>query len=103
MPNANPPDGATQPDTDADFRHRPHGHDSGKDAPSVSSPSEGPGVGSAAWSDPGAAPELAGDKPAGGVDADHPHLFHLAEAPANVFDGGGLQGGHEHNWPILKG
>lgn len=103
MPNANPPDGATQPDTDADFRHRPHGHDSGKDAPSVSSPSEGPGVGSAAWGDPGAAPELAGDKPAGGVDADHPHLFHLAEAPANVFDGGGLQGGHEHNWPILKG
>lgn len=56
MPNANPPDGATQPDTDADFRHRPHGHDSGKDAPSVSSPSEGPGAGSAAWSDPGAAP-----------------------------------------------
>lgn len=103
MPNANPPDGATQPDTDADFRHRPHGHDSGKDAPSVSSPSEGPGVGSAAWSDPGAAPVLAGDKPAGGVDADHPHLFHLAEAPANVFDGGCLQGGHEHNWPILKG
>lgn len=103
MPNANPIDGAAQPDTDAGFRQRPHGHDSAKDAPSPSTPSEGPAVGSAAWSDPGAAPELAGNKPAGGVDASHPHLFHLAEAPANVFDGGGLQGGHEHNWPILKG
>lgn len=34
MPNANPIDGATQPDTGAGFRQRPHGHDSAKEAPS---------------------------------------------------------------------
>ena len=32
--------------------------------------------------------------PAGGVDPNNPHLFHLSDAPAKVFPGGGLQGAH---------
>lgn len=40
-------------------------------------------------------------RPAGGVDPDHPHLFHLQAAPADDFDGGSLQGAHSGVWPIL--
>lgn len=39
--------------------------------------------------------------PAGGVDPDHPHLFHLQSATSNDFDGGSLQGAHSGVWPIL--
>ena len=39
--------------------------------------------------------------PAGGVDPDHPHLFHLQSATSDDFDGGSLQGAHSGVWPIL--
>lgn len=102
-PTPTPPDGAELPASDADFRHAPSPSPSGARAPEQKPPAEGPGVGAQAWADPGASDVLKGERKPGGVDADHPHMFHLAEAPANVFDGGGLQGAHEGNWPILKG
>lgn len=39
--------------------------------------------------------------PAGGVDPDHPHLFHLQSATSDDFDGGSLQGARSGVWPIL--
>ena len=102
MSNPNPPNAATQPDTDADFRHRPAPNAPGNIRTDTAPPAEGPGVGASAWSDPGASASMTGQAKPGGVDADHPHLFHLADAAANVFDGGGLQGAHEGNWPILQ-
>jgi oxalate decarboxylase len=33
---------------------------------------------------------------------DHPHVFHLAAAPPNQFEGGTLQGATEQNWKLLS-
>lgn len=67
--------------------------------------SESPTVpgGGAVWADPGSSATLRGAVVAGGVDPVHPHLFHLADAPANLYDGGGLQGANGENWPIVRG
>jgi oxalate decarboxylase len=43
-----------------------------------------------------------GERPAGGADGNRPHLFHLAEAAANVFPAGGLQGAPADNCPIIR-
>jgi oxalate decarboxylase len=87
-----------QPDKDA--RHQPVQFP--QDVKDATSPPPSPGVGPGAWADPGASPVVKGETKAGGADGGHPHLFHLADAPANVFPGGGLQGAHEENWPIVK-
>lgn len=83
-----PSDAAARPGSDADVQH----------APSPNPPGEGP-----TWADPGSSDVLRGTRPPGGVDPNHPHLFHLADAPASVFDGGGLQGAHGENWPAVRG
>ena len=59
-------------------------------------PTEGEGIG-AAWLGLPASDYA----PAGGVDPDHPHLFHLQSATSDDFDGGSLQGAHSGVWPIL--
>lgn len=64
--------------------------------PPPTSATEGPGIGTA-WL--GLSPT--DYQPAGGVDPDHPHLFHLQAATADYFDGGSLQGAHSGVWPIL--
>lgn len=97
-----PPGAAEQPDSDAGFRHRPSPNPPGSIATDTAKPPTTPG-GGPAWADPDSSPVLQGARPAGGVDPDHPHLFHLADAPANTFPGGGLQGAHGENWPIVKG
>lgn len=103
MPDTPPPQGgAAQPDSDAGLRHTPAPNPPGNVATDTSRPPQAPGTGPA-WIDPGGSPVLKGDRPAGGVDPNHPHLFHLADAPANVFNGGGLQGAHCENWPLVKG
>ena len=102
MATQTPPTGEEAPDTDASFRHRPSPNPPGDVTTDRTPPAEAPGFGPA-WSDPGGSPVLKGQARAGGPDPHSPHLFRLAEAPANVFDGGGLQGAHGQNWPILKG
>jgi oxalate decarboxylase len=91
-----------QADGDGDFRHRPAAEGSHGNAGETASRT-GQGIGSTAWVDPGASDVVKGERSAGGADGEHPHLFHLADASANVFPGGGLQGAHEDNWPIIRG
>ena len=97
-----PPNGAEQPASDADFRHTPSPNPPGNVATDTTKPPTASGDGPN-WTDPGSSAVMQGERPAGGVDPNHPHLFHLADAPANVFDGGGLQGAHGENWKILEG
>ncbi len=96
-----PPDGAAIPDSDAALRHNPSPNPPGDVATDTTKPAEAPGSGPT-WVDPGASPVLQGEKQAGGADPSYPHLFHLADAAANVFPGGGLQGAHGENWPMLQ-
>ena len=101
MPHS--PSAGEQPDKDADFRHQPSPHLPDNPGTDTTPPPQGPGVGASAWADPGAPLVVKGEARAGGAEGGHPHLFHLADATANVFPGGGLQGAHEGNWPIAKG
>lgn len=97
-----PPDAAEQPASDADFRHTPSPNPPGSVPTDTAKPPEQPGAG-AVWNDPNSSDILQGKQTAGGVDPNHPHLFHLADAPASIYDGGGLQGAHGENWQLLKG
>lgn len=104
MPTNPPPTSASeQPDSDAQFRHTPAATGPASPAPDPGASHQAPGIGASSWTDPGASATLKGEAPAGGVDPAHPHLFRLAGASADVFDGGGLQGAHGENWPLLKG
>jgi oxalate decarboxylase len=93
--SANPPDGL-QPDLDSRNAATPTVSERG--FPTAPVVPEQPGIG-LPWLG------LAADAyaPPGGVDADHPHLFHLQSAGANYLDGGSLQGAHGENWPIVVG
>jgi len=101
MPNPPPSSATAQPDSDAQFRHTPGAAEPGP--PDKGASRQGPGVSASGWTDPGASATLKGEAGAGGADPRHPHLFHLAGAPADLFDGGGLQGAHGDNWPLLQG
>lgn len=85
---------ALQPDIDS--RNVPAPALSQKGYPEPTPPAEGEGIG-AAWLGLPASDYA----PAGGVDPDHPHLFHLQSATSDDFDGGSLQGAHSGVWPIL--
>lgn len=98
MPQETPPDGQERPYSDAPVRHQPAADSGGSGSPHP----DGPPIG-ASWASIEASGVLKGEKKAGGADPNHAHLFHLAEAAANVFDGGALQGAHEQNFPVLQG
>lgn len=103
MPSPTPPTGAELPDSDASLRHAPSPNPAGNVTTDTAPPADGAGIGASGWVDPGSSDVLKGITQAGGPDGDHPHLFRLANAAANTFDGGGLQGAHDGNWPMLKG
>lgn len=102
MPNMPDPSADATADSDAPLRHAPAPNSPGSVQTDDAPPKQDAPIG-ASWTDPDASSVLRGEAKAGGGDADHPHLFHLAQAAANVFEGGALQGAHEVNWPILKG
>lgn len=97
-----PPDAAEQPGSQSDTQHEPSPNPPGNVKTDTAKPPTAPGAG-ATWKDPNSSTVLQGEQTAGGVDPNHPHLFHLADSSANVFDGGGLQGAHGENWKILEG
>lgn len=78
-----PPSGAAQPDIAAASRHEP--------APTGAGDSHEEGL---------RPPH--GQRP-GGFSGQHPHLFHLANASPDVFEGGTLQGATQDDWKILEG
>lgn len=84
-----------QPDIDS--RNVPTPVVSQRGFPAPTPPVEGPGIGT-----PWLGLPASDYRPAGGVDPDHPHLFHLQSTNADIFDGGSLQGAHSGVWPILS-
>ena len=84
-----------QPDIDS--RNEPAEVLSETDFPAPTPAAEHKGIGT-----PWLGVSASGYDPEGGVDPDHPHLFHLQSATGDFFDGGSLQGAHSGNWPILS-